>query len=84
VSQIFSKEQILDSLRKFYADHGRAPKAADLGAAGIPTVGAISRLFGSLRSGYDAAGIPQEGRESLGERMPWPEDYFGVKSDDSK
>jgi hypothetical protein len=36
MSRTFSKEQILASLRKFYADHGRMPKAADLGGPRSP------------------------------------------------
>jgi hypothetical protein len=84
VSDTSSKEEILTSLRKFYVDYGRSPRRVDLGGAGLPTGAAISRVFGSLRSACDAAGFPPEGRESLGERMPWPEKYFGVKNDQSK
>lgn len=56
----------------------------DLGGNGLPTGLAIARVFAGLRPACDAAGIPREGRESLGDRMPWPEFYFGVKNDKSK
>lgn len=81
MSETFSKEEVRASLWKFYTDHGRAPKRVDLGDAGLPTGRAISRAFGSLRSACDAAGIPPGARGKLGERMPWPERYFGVKND---
>jgi hypothetical protein len=81
VSQTFSREQILTSLRKFYADHGRIPRAADLGGPALPASSEIFRLFGGLRPACDAAGIPHEGRGSPGERMPWPDEYFRVKPD---
>jgi hypothetical protein len=80
VSQTFSKEEIVASLRKFYADHGRGPKAADLGGAELPASSEIFRLFGGLRPACDAAGIPRAGRIWPGERMPWPDEYFGVKN----
>lgn len=80
VSDTSSKEQIIASLQQFYADRGRVPKAADLGGATLPASRDIYRLFGGLRAACDAAGIPREGRESLGERMPWPNKYFGVKN----
>jgi hypothetical protein len=56
----------------------------DLGGDGLLTGLAISRVFAGLRSTCDAAGIPREGRESLGERMRWPAEYFGVKNDEPK
>lgn len=73
----YSGETIIELFQVFQVRKGREPRTEDLGKNGLPSFNTVSRHFGSLEMARKQAGMG----DLLGERMPWPEEYFGIKAE---
>jgi hypothetical protein len=70
--QPYDRDEVIEALRAWMLEHGRAPKPAEWRpdpARGVPTLSAIRRHFGkwdlairTAAEGLDLPGLPEEGR----------------------
>lgn len=62
----YSKEKLIEDLKRFYKETGEIPTYTDFSADGLPSYGAYIREFGSITNAREAAGIPQKPKTRTG------------------